>query len=465
MLGMKIEEVKEDGNQIEITTTGAKYVFKKTEPAEIICYQRIGEERLVGKVIIEDDFSGLKSDSQNEELAILYQPVGDFGFNIRVYPDSLLSVRAGGYRMTKVTYRGDWFPEYSSFHQGNFMVMDKNGGIAAYPLSGGGYGLSGSTENDIRLGSRSWEVSLFVRGGQTFLTSVFPPRAFDFKKSVSDRIVHHFISGKDANGFWSFYPQDEMMDKYVKYGNILVLHTWQKGFKDGKVKSREELYREEAGWAVSRYIPIEERKLRRVVYKAHGLGMKVIPYMSPIFFPGEVIEFLDEMERIVGEYNFDGVYFDGVANDIWRAYTIMKNARRRLGNRILYVHIPSPIIGKSYPSHYIYCPFIDAYADYILRMEHIFNFDEAKGDIPYLLGGYGISNSIAFVCNYDYPPEVTKRLIPLALENNFRIPYWVGWDPYLKERQGAVGREFYPEEQTHGILEKEYFPFLLNQGR
>lgn len=93
-------------------------------------------------------------------------------------------------------------------------------------------------------------------------------------------------------------------------------------------------------------------------------------------------------------------------------------------------------------------------------MEHRFNLDQRKDDIRYLLGGYNVSNSIAFACNYDYSPETTSKLINQSFKDNFRLPYWVGQDVFLTERPKTVGQKFYPETETHKIMWKEYFPVL-----
>ncbi len=459
---MRIEKVRDDKRQAEITATGAIYLISKSNPAVISCYQRIGGKKFRGTVTVDYNFEGLKLDYRDEESVILYQPVGDFGFNIRIYADSLMCLRTGGYMQTRVLCQGNWVPEYSSFHNGNALLADRKGGIAFYPLRGRNYAPSSfPAENDIKFTGKSWEHSLLLNGGQTFLTSVFPPRPFNRKQSMEDRIVHHLISHSSKDG-WIYLPTDKQIEEYSKNGNILVLHRWNKGFNERPAASRPESSKD-AAWAVLRHLPIDNDELMRVVEKAHKSGMRVIPYMAPIFFPGEPDEFIDEMLRVIGEYGFDGVYFDGVASEIWTAYTIMKKTRKALGDKILYVHIPSPIIGNSYngyPKHYVYCSFIDTYADYILRLEHIFDADRIQKDMRFLLGGCGISNSIAFICNYDYAPHVTKELIRQSFKDNFRIPYWVGWDLYLKERQKAAGQKFYPLEETHRIMKKEYFSVL-----
>lgn len=294
------------------------------------------------------------------------------------------------------------------------------------------------------------------------LACVAPPRSFDWRKSFEERIVFNNIASKRANGTWNGFPSDSQLQEYARYGNILELHYWARGAGPmrGAVANRVDIYTKAAPWAAWHYEPLDATELARVVSTAHRLGMRVLPYTSPLFFPGNAREFLREIERLLETYNFDGVYFDGVSEDIGEAYEIMKGTRRLLGpNRRLFVHIPSPILGTSYPlGKYVYCPFIDTYADYILRQEHIDNFD--NNVLQYTISAYNISNTIGFVCNYDYDLQFNRQLILKALEYNVRVPYWVGWDIYLKERGKELGTTYPTMAEFHEIMRESYFPAL-----
>ena len=78
MFGMKVEKLNEDKSQVKVITTGAIYIIKKSNPAEILCYQRLGKERLVATLILQCSLQGLKIDYKDEESCILYQPIAAF---------------------------------------------------------------------------------------------------------------------------------------------------------------------------------------------------------------------------------------------------------------------------------------------------------------------------------------------------------------------------------------------------
>jgi hypothetical protein len=456
MFDMKIEDVTEDRDETKVTTTGAEYIFKKTAPGEILCYQRLGQERLVSTLTLNASLSDLTVDWKDDESCFLNVP--DFRI-MRVNADSLLLLSYGA--PLKVTCRGNWVPEYSAVEKNNFIFVDEKGGTGVYPIPTSPnpelpeLGLSFSTEG--------WQTSVSMQGEQRLLVSVFPPRPFDLEKSFNDRIVHYFF--RESAKQWNPYPQNLEIEEYSKYGNILILHWWQKGklTKAGMgIQSRED-YIKDVIWTNFYNEALDDGELRRVIEKAHQEEMKVLPYLSPVMFPGEPEELVRETASLIEKYGFDGAYFDGISN-ILRGYAMMRGVRKAIGRKILYVH--NPILIGNPKGNYVYCPFIDTYADYILRAEHV----AARGAVPsfdwkylrYTISGYNISNSVGFLCNYDYPPEFTRKLIPQVLKANVRLPYWAGegWDLYVEERQRVMGSKFHPQQKTWKIMREEYFPSL-----
>ncbi len=455
---MKLENVTEGKDEVRVTTTGATYIINKSSQGEISCYQRIGAERLVATLTLHESLKDLAVDWSDGESCLMQQPVresGGVGIGVRINSDSTLSIRSD--LRFKATYHGEWVPEYCAVERGAFMLIDEKGGVGAYPLKWGGYGYD-IPRTSVKFSKDGWQISFFLQAEQRFLTSVFPPRPFEWEKSFKDRIVHHF------NYPVTPYPQDDEIEEYSRYGNILVLHWWQHGLRTRKGKSQQSIddHIQDSPWTSFHLVPKDEKELKRTVEKAHEVGMKVIPYMSPLYFPGETDEFLREMDSIVKGYQLDGVYFDGVSSDVLQGYTIMRAVRRLLGDKVLFVHVPSYVIGE-YEGDYVYCPFIDTYADYILKAEHTFTFDWRH--LRYTISGYNISNSIGFVCNYDYEPEFTRQLVKQVLKANARLSYWVGFDAYVEERQKVIGRKHYPLEDSRKIMREEYFPLLDAQQK
>ncbi|MFA5858379.1 MAG: hypothetical protein WC955_04870 [Elusimicrobiota bacterium] len=453
---MKVLKVENTTEAVTVTTTGAMYKIYKNSVGTIECYQRIGKQRLLATMRLNSTLENLEVDHFDDNKCILYKPLYALGVNIRINADSSMYLRT--YATVKVVYNSTWSPEYFSVEQQNFIAIDPHGGIAGYTLpTVGNGGVSEINNAGTGVGKDGWAVTFSITYGQQFITSVFPPREYDHKKAYTHRIVHHLVS-RENNTTWTPYLSDNEIRKYSKYGNVLVLHWWSKGFatRKGKaIKSRNDIYKTEAAWSSYKYLPINPRKLQQVLTTAHKHRMKVIAYMTPFFYPGDLLEFIPELKRVVKTYGFDGIYFDGVPTDVVQAHTVMRETRKVLGNKLFYVHMPSPIITKDYSGgRYVYFPFIDTYADYILRAEHVLSF--TKQYLRYVISGYNISNAVGFVCNYDYSPDFVKKLIPDILKSQVRIPYWTGWEVYLKE----LGKNYFPEDKMHEVMHKHYFPAL-----
>lgn len=461
----RIESVSNEPRIVVVETTGAVFKFYRSDPARIEVTQKINGPRDVCSMQWKISFADLTIDFHDENQFVSYVPVSDVGFNIRIFGDSLLSIRSG--RTVEVRTSGRWVPEYSYSQAGYLLFLDKLGGYGQYllPYTEATAGAVEEARPGLSFASRGWETYFELPEGRTMLACVAPPRPFDFRSSVQDRIVHHLLGGKRRDGTWDFFPSDETIQGYARYGNVLILHVWQKGagpFQGNEISSRAEWYGKSAMWATWRYEPLDEGELNRVVGTAHGLGMYVLPYMSPAYFPGNAQEFLLELKRVLEAYAFDGVYYDGTSQDILHAYDVMKGTREVLGeDRLLYVHVPSPILGSpgSYTQgRYVYCPFIDTYANFILRSEHIDSFDDDT--LRYTISGYNISNAVGFVCNYDYDLEFNRELIRKALDYQVRVPFWVGWDIYLTDLSKLTGKKYPSMATVHEIMARDYFPTL-----
>lgn len=460
---MKIETVQTDSQRTVIETTGAVYTVHHTDPGRIEAVQKINGPRNVFTMEFQTTFENFSLNYHDEEECDLYRPHLDFGINLRVFADSLLWIRTP--MDVRVRMCGDWVPEYSYAEGGNMLLLDPVGGCSQHILtSAHPYGsVEVKPEPGISFTSRGWEVRYMLPATRIVLTCVAPPRPFNHVQANHDRIVHHLIGKVLPDGVWYPYPDDEAIQKFSRVGNILTLHYWSKGaglYKGLEIQSRNDMYGRSAYWANRHPEPIDAQELQRVIHTAHTCGMRVLVYNSPLFFPGTGSEYLKELQREMEEYGLDGIYFDGISEDIIENYEIMKGARKLLGwDRLLYVHIPSVIQGSSYcEGKYVFCPFIDTYADFTLRAEHIDTFDDAV--LRYSISGYNISNSIGFACNYDYNLEFNRQLVRKVLDYHVRVPYWAGWDPYLADRGKAHGVEYPPEAEIHRIMKEEYFSAL-----
>ena len=151
-------------------------------------------------------------------------------------------------------------------------------------------------------------------------------------------------------------------------------------------------------------------------------------------------DFLDRIEAALEEYGFDGVYFDGTAMDVLDSYEIIRAARALLGERLIYYHNTSdPLRSRN-----VFCPFINTYADYVLRAETTADFDDKY--LRYAISGFNTSSTPNYICYFNYPIDFIRELIPKAL---------------------AVKARFYlglPEMEREQILKEEYFPKLGQEG-
>jgi len=459
----RVLSVADEHDRVVIETTGAIFSISRGDPAKIDVTQKINGPRRLYSMEVGASFADLTVDYHDAEQCVLCNPVGDFCFNLRVMADSLLVMRAG--KAVRVITRGEWLPEYSYAEAGNLLYLDRVGGFGQYLIpSAHPYGSAfEETKLGVSFSSNGWETYAQIPPARRVLVCVAPPRPPDSRSAVADRIVHHFIADRRADQTWNYYPSDSSIKTFARRGNILTLHAWSRGagpYHGKEVKNRTELYAKAAPWAAWRYEPVDAAELSRVVQTAHNAGMRVLPYMSPLFFPGNSHEFLAELQRVLETHGFDGVYYDGIADNILDAYETMKGTRRIVGEKgLLYAHIPSPILGSSYRAgKYVYCPFIDTYANFILRSEHIDTFDDKV--LRYTISGHNISNAIGYACNYDYNLDFNRELIRRVLDYDVRVPYWVGWDIYLKDRGKAVGKQYAAESALQEVMEQVYFPAL-----
>jgi hypothetical protein len=394
---MKIVRVREEENQIIVTTTGAKYVIDKSgEMGKISCFQQLNKKRLTATIDFNYSFSTLSVERQDDCTCVLHQELRKgqcLYLKLQINSDSLLDIYSCG--ELNLTISSDFLPHYRAEKNGNILLIDSDGGVGIYPYQG-------------------------LRNAE-FVTS--NGEALRINYTMNDYC------------------------RLGRYANVLVLHEgiWQgKLTRKGKtIETVEDTY-SEASFACFDYLPLNERELVRVVKKAHSLGMKVIPYMSPFFSMAKGRDFLERVENIITKYDMDGVYFDGISADILDSYKIIRDARSLLGDKILYVHCTDdPLMSRN-----IYCPFIDTYADYILRAEH----DTYLTDnyFRYVISGYNISNAIGYICYYDFPMDFIRKAIDKILAVNAR--FYLGL----------------PETEREKLLKEEYFSRLeerLNENR
>ena len=426
--GMAVQDVREREAVIEVQTTGAEFVFDKVNNV-IDCYQRIPLRRKVAAVsgIVLKELR-VKARSASECTLV----TGKEGkASIVIAMDSMMSLPLAA--KAAVTVAGAYKPEYIGIEEPHLLLPDEQGGIGAYLVGAGQCRLPAAWDT-------GWQVSYTADAPSHLLLSVFPPRPFDWKQAC-ETMVHTF-SWKNP------YPSDEQLKEWSTYGSILALHSWI--WKSPKGESKEPVMMDDS-WAVATYVPRDEKEMVRVVETAHRLGMKVIPYMSPYYFTGGTI---DDFVKAVGEcmkkYKFDGVYFDGIReryNDIMGAYEVTRKTRQAIGNNgILYIHATISPLKK------IYCPFIDCYADYLLRGEHR---NTSEDSFRWYVSSYNLGNAVGTLC-YD-TQRPTSEMINLIFRVNARLPVWVDDGTWNK-------KEYFLHKPEMELMKAEYFPKLKKEA-
>ncbi len=120
------------------------------------------------------------------------------------------------------------------------------------------------------------------------------------------------------------------------------------------------------------------------------------------------------------EYRVDGLYWDGEFPDVLKAWECIRQTRKLLGSRRLYVHCTTlPLRSVD-----VYCPFVDTWADYLLRGEGLRRDHVDPVYLRYVVSGYSLSNAIGELCYENC--RLDQTMFDWALGANFRIPYWPG---------------------------------------
>lgn len=426
---MKVEAVRQQAGTITVETTGARFVFETGgDKGKIACHQRLNRERQLCSVELSRPIGRLSVEHQGEECVVLHQDAVGSGFmRFVVNRDSMLEIHS--VPDLTVSLAGRFRPDFAASRDGHLLLADEIGGCGAYPYQGLRHA------DLVDLAHEEWRASYELDRSCRLFVSAFPPRPFNEAQSYDERIAHH-----GSIGPWTPppYPTDAMIGELARYCTVLVLHEmlWQgkRTRRGDPIRNLDDLL-EDSCFCAHDYVPVDERELERVIRTAHASGMKVIPYMSPFYSTAKGQDFLVRVAGAMRRYGFDGVYYDGISHDLAYSYDIVRGTRKIIGDGFLYCHEPNP-----FRSRHVYCPFIDTWADCILRAEGTTGFTDRF--LRYVVSGYNISNAIGYVCYYFFPPEFVKTTIDKALDAHARF--------YLGS----------PETDLEKLLKKEYFPRL-----
>lgn len=441
-LGLRIESATEEHGLITIITTGAK--FQIDRHGAIQCWQRIPRERRVLVVNLAPaagPFHIVKKDGFSCTVSC---PVGALTFQ----GDSLVILKLK--QSIKARFTGLFNPAYHFEKSGKWMLMDEQGGFGVYPAAK-------KTTSATALLTLPWDIDYdLIAGDETWL-SVFPPRPYNWNRAF-EALEHDGGEGPNA------YPTNDQIAAAAKYCKVLTLHAgiWKDIPEDLKEKlSSIPRYKQyvhgSMPFASTTHVPLDMTEFVRVRDEAQKRGMKVVVYLSPYYSTAPDI--FAEMQRVLSEYRVDGLYFDGISMDFRKSYAIARRARAILGDsRILYVHCSSDPLNDGR----IYCPFIDTYADYILRGEPGVWGLKLADFLRWTISGYNISNAVGYWCYYGsnrqqgydasapkagryFNTVPTSEHIDAAIENKVFI-WRQGQDwsqPQTRDALAAFDKEYY----------------------
>ena len=397
MWGMAVEEVRQAGDGIVVTTTGAVFQLNPAE-SRIRCAQRLGKARpTVSLQMGKGALAGLRVVAKGGGGVVL---ASDAGVRVKINCDSLLMLRVAD--ATTLNCKIPWNPDVIYPARSSRLVMDPFGAVALLPISG---------KIGLEKGASKQACAYQLGAKAEFWVSVGPPRPYRWKDSLNDRLIWQ--------GSWLkpelAVPADEKIKKWSAYGNILWL------------QSENQLWK---SWHEA-FEPRLPKEFARVIRTAHGLGLRVMAYASPFYFTkgvggnhtahgknvGQYLEALADLYRRFGDLNdtyFDGVYGQSVAN----TYRLCRATRAFLGDeRRLMIHCTtSPPAGGL-----AYNPAADTYANMILRGEGQ-GFRGATW-LRYYISGYNVSNAVGVVCNNAGYWVPTREQVEMTLRTNCRLTY------------------------------------------
>lgn len=424
--GMAVTGVRSRGSTCTVTTTGARFSIN-TDDNTLFAEQRLGRRRQCVSLRFGDHLlRGLRPHLENRGAAFLSGP----GIRLRVNGDSLVMLQA----MRTATVKGHlhFDPGWVAVFQGHQLFLDPFGGCGVYPMTDVLQAQMLDTHRRFRYELKAGDILWFA---------IFPPRPFDWKASLNQRIVWHWSR---ENG----YPAGEDLRAWREFGNVYLLQSEVMLWKD---------------WNLA-YQPRDDAALRRVLDTVHDLDGRILVYTSPGYFlkgtplavhamnsfesfrgwPPTVVdsanlgEFVQAITRMKQATGVDGIYFDGLyVKSVAASYQVMREARRLVGDDgLLMVHSTSNAPGGD-----VFLPAVDTYADFLLRGESSAVRYSDAGYLRYFVSGYNIGNAIGFLCNNNDHPT-TPALVERVLDANVRLSRVIAQD--TPERAETLRKLYLP---------------------
>lgn len=440
LMGMGIGNVSVEDGIIRVLSPGCAVTLDREGLLHI--HQRIGADR---------ELLSLRLDAHHAPWRVAaHTPfkcrLEGSGLAITVQGDSILIFECN--QNLRLVFKGHFSPSYDRCVRGNRLLLDNLGGCGIFGIP--------PRETELDKGGDPWRLHCHLARWDELWVSVCPPRPEDphrMNQSVSHDILYYILKEGEIT---ERYPSREALEEIAMHCQILALHeeiwrdapSWVDDPPGGA-------YDHPKSWETDRHLPMDEAQFVRMREDAHRLGLKVVPYCSPYYCNAP--DLFAEFERVLNEYQMDGLYFDGwcpMRDDFRVGYHMLRKARALLGDKILYLHSSS----DPFNSVDLYPPFAFAYADFCLRGESGRGETDLDGFLRYTVSGHQISNSVGMWCHYGSMGESgyhfivpSSEHIQAALRNHVRL-----W------RQSRMWKK-YPEELAR--FDREYYGALDHNSR
>ena len=424
-LKMRVEDVAVRDGRITVRTTGAEVVI---DPATgtVAGTQRVELRRPAVSVMFPEGLQGLRVLRHDPTVCVL--STGDL--DIGVQCDSLVVVAAAQRQPVVCTGRiaGAW----ARYEGGHVLALDDHGGVGIYPHAIHGSGVAIDVPEPPKdLATAGWTCTHTVGAGLRLGIGIFPPREFDWEKSFKWRLCH------TGNGF----PPDHVLARWGEYATHMCLHA-------------SAMWKSVPPW-IGPYEQRDPDDFRRVIGTCKRLGMTVIPYMSPWYYHvRDSGHFMAQLARQKAEFGFGGIYYDGLWFDDWiESYRVMRRTRELFREGCVYIHstIGPPLFSKT-----MWCPFLDTYADLVLRGEGYAADGPNDPYVRYVAAGYRTSNAIGMMKGDKWQGTDAKQQKTIMLGYNGRGR----WGTY--PRRNEKGDYVWPGQlgPLTGLWVDWYFPEL-----
>lgn len=400
---MDLEQVVDRGGELSARSTGAHFRFDPS--GSIHCSARIPAERPIARI----DCGGVQAwrqvDGHDQSARFTNGKL-----HLEVRSDSLLRFRAESGAQLSATALFE--PKYQHGIAAQRLWLDGTGGLGLYcPVTG-----TASRENPA-----TRTVDYELEHGQELWISVLPPRPVDLRRSAM-RIAHE---GRPRPFPAGAYPSEAAIEEAAKHCQVFCLHAY---FWKSEPRSIQGLFSRHGlrrrPWEAAKHEPHDPARFAALADCVRENGMELVVYLSPYYSASADIR--GEMQRVLDQYPVQGLYLDGVADNLPDLDRIVREARACLGSeRILYLNATNQPFGSAL----VHCPHVDAWADFTLRG------DSGRGGLPldeflrYAVRGQGRSNSVGMWCDYGsnrrvLPSERAPALADVELARQCGVSLW-----------------------------------------